>query len=74
MQFGIIRVNKSSNIFEKYELESVSIGVDNNMYASVNVKVLGKETDEQYNKYRKDPIIQIMRPDGNNFLVTNIGT
>ena len=73
--YRIIRVNKSSNIFEKYELESVSIGVDNNMYASVNVKVWGKETDEeykQYNKYRKDPIIQIMRPDGNNFLGTNI--
>ena len=66
--YRIINVNKSSNIFDYYELESVSIGSDNNMYACVNVLL----SDSSYKDYKRDPIIKITRPDGSKFLGINI--
>ena len=62
--YRIINVNKSPNIFEKYELESVSIGSDNHMYASVNTFVIGQGEKEgsDYPQYETDPIIKIERP------------
>lgn len=72
-EYRIIKVNKSSDIFKIYELESVSIGSDNYMYASVNVHVWDSNT---YSQYMLDPIIRIKRPDEANgsdqFLVSNI--
>ena len=66
--YRIINVNKSSNIFKYYELESVSIGSDNFMYACVNVLL----SDSSYKDYKRDPIIKITRPDGSKFLGINI--
>ncbi len=57
-KYRIIKVNKSSSIFETYELEAVSIGSDNCMYASVNTRV----TSDEYSQYSKDAIIKIERP------------
>lgn len=57
--YRIIRVNKSSEIFALYELEAVSIGSDNYMYASVNVHL---QEGAMYPNYQKDPIIKIERP------------
>ena len=57
-KYRIIRVNKSSDIFTKYELESVSIGSDNHMYASVNTAV----KNSAYSQYSPDAIIRIERP------------
>ena len=57
-KYRIIRVNKSSDIFTKYELESVSIGIDNHMYASVNTAV----KNSAYSQYSPDAIIRIERP------------
>ena len=72
-KYRIIKVNKSSDIFKIYELESVSIGSDNYMYASVNVHVWDSDTHSQY---KLDPIIRIKRPnkvdDSDQFLVSNI--
>lgn len=58
-KYRIIKVNKSSGIFNSYELESVSIGSDNCMYASVNTVVTDSE---KYSKYSKDGIFKIERP------------
>lgn len=58
-KFRIINVNKSSSIFNKYELESVSIGSNNKMYANVNTTVTNKTT---YKQYKEDAIITIERP------------
>ena len=55
------------------ELESVSIGSDNHMYACVNVLLL---SDSSYTQYQRDPIILIKRPNkvdnSDQFLVGNI--
>lgn len=59
-KYRIIKLNKSSNVFQTYELESVSIGSDNCMYANVNVKVTDSD---KYSKYVKDAIIKIERPE-----------
>lgn len=67
--YRIINVNKSPNIFDYYELESVSIGSDNDMYACVNVLL---SDSSSYTQYKRDPIIKITRPDGSNFLGSNI--
>lgn len=62
--YRIINVNKSPDIFKTYELESVSIGSDNHMYASVNTVVAGEYTpgNSDYPQYETDPIIKIERP------------
>lgn len=54
-----VNMNKSSDIFNVYELESVSIGTDNHMYANVNTDVKDKS---KYPHYAKDAIIKIQRP------------
>ncbi len=74
-KYRVITVNKSSNIFDAYELESVSIGMDNHLYANVNTKVIdGKESI--YPGFVKDAIIRIERPqavnDNTKFLGTTI--
>ena len=53
--YRIIRVNGDPNVFGKYELESVSIGSDNFMYASVNGVAAGD------NNTYLDEIIKIER-------------
>lgn len=67
-EYRIINVNKSSNIFKHYELESVSIGSDNHMYASVNVEL----SDSSYTQYKLDPIIKITRPNSSQFFESEI--
>lgn len=67
-EYRIINVNKSSNIFKHYELESVSIGSDNHMYASVNVEL----SDSSYTQYKLDPIIKITRPNSRQFFESEI--
>ena len=61
------------DIFKIYELESVSIGINNYMYASVNVELL---PGSSYTQYQRDPIILIKRPNkvdnSDQFLVGNI--
>ena len=51
-----INVNKSESIFKKYEMESVSIGSDNCLYANVNT---GIKTG--YEKYEDNAIIRVER-------------
>lgn len=61
--YRIIRVNKSTDIFETYELQSVGIGSNNHMYASVIVKTLSVTST-----YALHPIIKITKPNGEAFL------
>lgn len=69
-KYRIIRVNKSSDIFTKYELESVSIGIDNHMYASVNTAV----KNSAYSQYSPDAIIRIERPTAINDKTSFLGS
>ncbi len=51
-----INVNKSANIFTKYEMQSVSIGSDNCLYANVNTK-----PKTGYEIYEDNAIIRVER-------------
>ena len=66
-----INVNKSANIFTKYEMQSVSIGSDNCLYANVNTK-----PKTGYEKYEDNAIIKVKRSvpvnNSTNFLGSNI--
>lgn len=66
--YRIIRVNKSTDIFKTYELQSVGIGSNNHMYASVIVK-----THSDTSPYVLHPIIKITKPNGDAFLGGSIG-
>ncbi len=55
-QFRIITVNKSASIFVNYEIESISISAENEMYAGINTVTVSDSS-----KYNVDGIIKIKR-------------
>ncbi|MBO5184430.1 MAG: hypothetical protein J6D79_01685, partial [Clostridia bacterium] len=67
-----INVNKSANIFTKYELESVSIGSDKCLYANVNTAIVSGANPN----YATDAVIRIERKEpvenSTKFLGSNI--
>lgn len=55
-----INLNMSENVFSKYELESISVGKDYNLYGNVNT-ILADNADEKYGAFASDGIIKIER-------------